>query len=204
VGSGGVAGGVEADGVASTGGGAGSSGCGEGAGGAAGAGGGLGALRGGSSPSGSMYVSSPPALTPRWTYGTSYSGSPEGPEAAIASPSPTRSPFLTRSGPRWVSEALCSPATIVTVRPCVGTWPANVTSPDTGARIADPPTTAMSIPRCWPAAYLSAATENSRRTAPSAGHAHARADGPAASAHATTPLTQRSRLVARRANMRRR
>lgn len=63
-------------------------GCGAGAGGAAGAGGGLvSAPRGGSSESGSTYVSPSPTRMPRWTYGTGYSGSPEGPASAIVSPS---------------------------------------------------------------------------------------------------------------------
>lgn len=63
-------------------------GCGAGAGGAAGAGGGLvGAPRGGSSESGSTYVSPSPTRMPRWTYGTGCSGSPEGPASAIISPS---------------------------------------------------------------------------------------------------------------------
>ena len=47
------------------------------AGGAAGAGGGLEALRGGSKPSGSTYLSPSPTRIPRWTYGVSCSASPE-------------------------------------------------------------------------------------------------------------------------------
>jgi hypothetical protein len=76
------------------------------AGGAAGAGGGLGALRGGSRPSGSTYVSFSPTRIPRWTYGAACSTSPEGPASASGSPSDTEAPLRTRSVPRWVSEAL--------------------------------------------------------------------------------------------------
>jgi hypothetical protein len=58
-------------------------------------------------------------------------------------------PFRTRSAPTCVSEALYpSAVTIVTVRPCVGTWPANDTSPEAGARTVDAPPRAMSTPRC--------------------------------------------------------
>jgi hypothetical protein len=198
-----VGAGEAAGGAAAAGGGDGS-GSGAGAGGAAGAGGGLGALRGGRRPSGSMYESSEASLTPRWTYGRSCSGSPEGPGAAIGSPSATRSPRLTRSAPRWMSDALCSPVAIVTVRPCVGTSPANVTSPETGARTAGESPVAMSIPRCWPPAYLSLPTENSWRTGPSAGHAHAHAEGPAANAQTSATPKQTTHLVARRANIFRR
>jgi hypothetical protein len=62
----GVGAGVGA-GCSATGGGGGGAGGGTVAGGAAGAGGGLGALRGGSKPSGSAYVSPSPTRIPRWT-----------------------------------------------------------------------------------------------------------------------------------------
>jgi hypothetical protein len=102
-GSGGAEG--AAAGCWAAGGGAGAGG-GLGAGGAAGAGGGLGALRGGSSASGSRYVSLSPIRTPRWRYVTSCSASPVGPGSAIASPSATFAPWRTCSGPRCVSDAL--------------------------------------------------------------------------------------------------
>jgi hypothetical protein len=76
------------------------------AGAAAGAGGGLGAPRGGSSPSGSMYVSPSPTLIPRWMYDTSCSASPVGPGSAIAAPSATVAPLRVRSDPRCVRETL--------------------------------------------------------------------------------------------------
>lgn len=81
-------------------------GAGTGAGGAAGAGGGVGAARGGRSESGSTYVSPSPTRIPRWTYGTSCSGTPEGPGSATGSPSATMSPRPTISVPRCVSDAL--------------------------------------------------------------------------------------------------
>ena len=115
----GAGGGKDGD-AAAAGGGAGS-GWGAGAGGAAGAGGGWVALRDGSRASGSTYWSSP-TRTPRWTYGTECSGSPEGPGWAIGSLSATLAPFLTSSGPRCVSETRYpSPVVMVTVSPCVGT-----------------------------------------------------------------------------------
>lgn len=79
---------------------------GAGAGGAAGVGGGMGTARGGSRDSGSTYVSSAPTRMPRCTYGTSCSETPVGPASASGAPSTTRSPRLTRSGPRWVKETL--------------------------------------------------------------------------------------------------
>ena len=173
-----------------------------GAGGAAGAGGGLGALRGGSKLRGSTYVSSSPMRIPRWTYGTSCSASPEGPGSASASPSPTCSPRLTRSAPRCVSDALYpSSVAIVTVNPWVGSDPAKVTSPETGASAVAAVPSATSMPRCCPPAYLSLATENPRRTAPSPGQAHAHAWPPDARAHeSATPrkMHDRARRLAAR------
>jgi len=97
----GEAGAGGAGGAAAAGGGVGAgTGSGAGAGGAAGAGGELGAPRGGSKDRGSTYVSSFPTRTPRWTYGSECSGSPDGPAAAITSPSATCAPFLTCNGPR--------------------------------------------------------------------------------------------------------
>ena len=119
-----------------------------GAGGASGAEGGMGAPRGGRSVSGSTYASRGPTRTPRWTYGTACSASPVGPASEITSPSETGAPRRTRSAPRCVNDTLLSSNSIVTVRPCVGTWPAKVTAPPTGARTDLAPPRAMSIPRC--------------------------------------------------------
>jgi hypothetical protein len=178
------------------------SGAGVGGGGGAG-GGGVGAARGGSSERGSTYVSPSPTRTPRCTYGRSCSGVPDAPACAIGCPSSTRSPRRTSSEPRWIREALWpSVVEMVIVSPCVGTVPANVTSPAAGERTGDEASAAMSSPRCWPAAYRSSATEYSRRTGPSAGHDQAWATGVAVSAPATT-MTAASRRVVRRANTRR-
>lgn len=195
--------GAGAGGDAPTGGsGAGAGAGGAGAGGAAG-GGGVGAARGGSRDSGSTYVSPSPTRMPRWTYGTSCSGSPEGPASATEVPSATLSPRLTRSGPRWVSETLYPPvAAIVTVRPCVGTCPANVTSPDAGARTTRAPPRAMSTPRCCPPAYGLSPSENSRSTSPSAGQAQACAAEAVASAHPRASATPTTRRVVLEVNTR--
>jgi hypothetical protein len=183
-------------GCSAAGGGCGASGGGLDAGGAAGAGGGLGALRGGSNPSGSTYVSLSPTLIPRWTYGTSCSASPDGPGSAIAAPSATAAPLCVRSVPRCVRETLYpSAVAIVTVRPWVGTVPAKDTRPEAGARIALDSRTAMSRPRCCPAAYASLPTENVRRTGPSAGQAHANAGAPAHSAQLSTVPRQSTHRV---------
>jgi hypothetical protein len=179
-----------------------------GAGGASGAEGGMGAPRGGRNVSGSTYVSCGPTRTPRWRYGTACSASPVGPASEITSPSETRAPRRTRSAPRCVSDTLVSSNSIVTVRPCVGTWPAKVTAPPTGARTDLAPPRATSIPRCCPAAYVSPVTENPSRSCPSAGQVHAHAGVPATSAQLRTAPTQavhlQTVLVARRANMHRR
>jgi hypothetical protein len=134
-------GGLAVDGAAGSG-----SGC--GAGGASGAGGGKGAPRDGRSVRGSTYVSLAPTRTPRWTYGTGCSASPVGPASARTSPSETVAPRRTRSDPRCVSDTLASPIAIVTVSPLAGTWPANVTSPETGARTDATSPSATSTPRC--------------------------------------------------------
>lgn len=202
VGDGSLTGGGGGVGVATDGAGAGF-GAGGGAGGAIG--GGAGVPRAGSRVSGSTYVSRSPTRTPMCTYGTSCSGSPDVPESATASPSSTGEPRLTSSRPRCVSDDLWpSRVTIVTVKPCVGTCPANVTSPDTGARIACPPTTAMSTPRCCPPAYGLSPMENARSTAPSAGQAHAHAPGVQAKNANAAVATTTGVLVVREANMDRR
>ena len=120
-------------------------------------------------------VSSSPTRMPRWTYGTACSASPDGPGSAIGSPSATMAPLRTRSGPRCVSDALYpSPVTIVTVRPCVGTWPANDTSPararESTARLAQRDVDPAMLTR----GVLVAADRRTRGApSPSAGHAHA-------------------------------
>ena len=91
------------------------------------------------------------------------------------------------------------------VRPCVGTDPAKDTSPEAGARIDRPSRTATSMPRCWPAAYLSSSTEKARRTGPSAGQTHAHAGGEPMTSDQTSATPRQSAVrVALRANMDRR
>lgn len=83
---------------------------------------GKGVSRAGSNVSGSTYVSLAPARTPRWTYGTVCSASPDTPLSATTSPSSTCAPRRTSNGPTCVSDALCPSAVVmVTVKPCVGT-----------------------------------------------------------------------------------
>ncbi len=183
---------------------AGGAGGGGGAAGGAGVGGGAGAgaSRTGSSVSGSTYVSPSPARTPRCTYGTPCSGSPEEPPWATGSPSATSSPRRTSSVPRWVSDARWPSGVVtVTVSPWVGTCPAKVTSPAAGARTLRPASSATSIPRCCPPAYGSSPTANERRTGPSAGHVQAAAPPVSHSAHAPSAIEQSASRVARGANM---
>jgi hypothetical protein len=90
-----AAGGAEATGVGEAGGG----GAGAGAGGTA-----SGAGRAGRSVNGSRYpFGSSARRTPRWTYGTSTSASPDGPIVPTASPSATPSSAATAIEPRWSS-----------------------------------------------------------------------------------------------------
>ena len=65
--------------------------------------------------------------------------------------------------------------------------PAKVTSPETGARTVAASTRPMSTPRCCPPAYGLSPSENSRRTSPSAGHAHAEALAGAAASDQRRP-----------------
>jgi len=113
-----------------------------------------GAGRAGSNPRGSTYPSaSALRRMPRWTLGTSCSGSPLEPMSPTTAPSATVSPFATPTEPRWTSVTeYPSAVEIVTPRPCVGTEPAKVTVPDAGARTDDPSGPPMSTPRCWPPA----------------------------------------------------
>jgi hypothetical protein len=68
-------------------------------------------------------------------------------------PSPTLAPFVTPTEPRCVSVTeYPSPVAMVTLRPLVGTLPANVTVPDAGAATVAPLSAPMSMPRCCPPA----------------------------------------------------
>jgi hypothetical protein len=79
---------------------------------------------------------------------------------------------------------------IVMLLPEVGTVPANVTVPVTGARIGAPAAPEMSMPRCWPPAYGWAGSKSKAwRTDPDAGHVQA----PALGTTTSTENTARSR-----------
>src|SRR5438477_12679630 len=96
--------------------------------------------------------------------------------------------------PRWTSVAVYPKGvSIETVLPPFGTVPANVTAPSAGASTFDPVGPARSTPRCWPAAYGCArSNENGRRTAPSTGHVQAEADAGRTSAQSTTTANRRN------------
>lgn len=65
---------------------------------------------------------------------------------------------------------------IVTLRPEPGTVPANETLPDAGAATGSPSAPETSMPRCWPAAYGWAwSNENGWTTAPPVGQVQAAA-----------------------------
>jgi len=120
-----------------------------------GAGAATGAAGAGRNESGSRYpCGSEVTRTPMYRYGASSSGVPLGPTVPTASPSPMLAPFFTALVPRCVSVTECpSPVAIVTLSPLVGTLPANVTVPDTGATTVVPASEPMSMPRCCPPAY---------------------------------------------------
>ena len=122
-----------------------------------------------------------------------------------AAPRRRAPPRCTSNGPTCVSDTLYPPGVrIVTVSPCVGTWPANVTSPPDGARTTCAPPRATSMPRCCPPAYGSSPSEKPRSTSPSAGHDHALAAGAVVSAQPSARTTAARARVARCGNTRRR
>jgi hypothetical protein len=91
---------------------------------------------------------------PSWTYGRSCAITPLEPARATCVPSATVLPRAVVMVPRWRSVTTHpSGVVIVTVRPPLGTEPAKVTMPLAGASTGSPPLAAMSMPRCWPAAY---------------------------------------------------
>jgi hypothetical protein len=85
---------------------------------------------------------------------------------------------------------------IVTDFPLPGTVPANVTTPPAGAWIVssgEPPT---SRPRCWPAEYgWAGSNENASRTGPLAGQVHAEAGAANASAARSTSRNRRMEIT---------
>src|SRR4029450_11811960 len=62
---------------------------------------------------------------------------------------------------------------MVIVLPPVGTVPAKLTEPETGARTGAPAGAPMSMPRCWPPAYGSSPRTRGRTTGPATRQAHA-------------------------------
>jgi hypothetical protein len=143
---------------------------------------GSGAVRGGrtgSSSAGSTYpLGSDATRTPRWTCGARVTPSSLAPTSPTIAPSATVLPRVTAIEPSWSSvTAYPSAVWIVSARPPPGTAPVNETIPAAGARTASPAAAPTSIPRCWPAAYSSSASENGRRTGPSAGQTQPAAAG---------------------------
>ncbi len=116
---------------------------------------------------------------PRCTYGTSNSGVPLGPTAPTAAPSSTLACSATAIEPRWVRlTARPEGVRIVTVCPFVGTDPAKLTIPDAGASTVAAAPAPIAMPRCWPAAYgCAGSNENVCRTGPWTGQVHAPAAG---------------------------
>jgi hypothetical protein len=131
--------------------------------------------------SGSTYPwSSEATRTPRWTI-------PAGPTVPTVWPSATAAPFSTAIDPSWVSVTLYAPLRIAIALPLEGTVPANVTLPPAGARTEAPGGAAMSMPRCWPAAYGCARSKlNPCTTWPVTGQLHPDADGTTTSALTTS------------------
>src|SRR3954454_17667841 len=110
---------------------------------------------------------------PRCTYGPATLADPLGPTVPTAAPSATDAPFATATEPRWVRVTeRASAVRIETVRPLEGTLPANVTTPAAGAPTGAPREPApMSMPRCWPAAYgWAGSNEYGATTGPVTGH----------------------------------
>src|SRR5439155_16202849 len=81
----------------------------------------------------------------------------------------------TPSEPRCVKlTASPSPVWIVSVRPFVGTEPAKLTTPAAGASTGAPASAPIAMPRCCPAAYgCAGSNENVSSTGPLTGHVHA-------------------------------
>src|SRR5262249_49568911 len=121
------------------------------------------------------------------------SGSPLGPIVPTPSPSATVAPLVTAIDPSWVSVTdQPSLVRIVTDLPLPGTVPANVTMPGAGAWIVSPAAPPTSTPRCWPAVYgWAGSNEYPSRTGPVAGHVQADAGPAHASARTTTSRNRR-------------
>jgi hypothetical protein len=155
------------------------------------------AIRAGSNVVGSTYPWSWSARrTPSCTYGPLTPGSSPWPRVPTLSPSATVAPFATAIDPSSVSVTdQPSGVRMVTDFPLPGTVPANVTTPAAGATTVSPAAPPMSIPRCWPAAYgWAGSNENGSRTEPLDGHVHASAGAAKASAATSTTRNRRRRI----------
>ena len=121
---------------------------------------------------------------------------PLGPTVPTAAPSTTRALRSTLTEPRWVRlTARPSAVWIVTLRPFVGTVPAKLTTPGAGASTGVPPSAPIAMPRCCPAAYgCAGSNENVSSTGPRTGHVHACAPG---TKIAKMSATGHSRSIAR-------
>ncbi|HKP17247.1 MAG TPA: hypothetical protein VJT84_02140 [Gaiellaceae bacterium] len=80
---------------------------------------------------------------------------------------------------------------IVTLSPCVGIAPANVTRPARGASAGSPALPPTSIPRCCPPVYGLSPNLKAWSTGPDTGHVHAAAAGATASEQSTRAVVVR-------------
>src|SRR5579862_1416043 len=128
-------------------------------------------------------------------YGPLTSASPVGPIVATASPSATAAPLASAIEPSWVSVTdQPSAVRIVNDLPLPGTVPANVTTPAAGATTTEPASPPTSMPRCSPAAYgWAGSNENPSRTGPPAGQVQAAAGAAAIRAPASRARLSMSR-----------
>src|SRR6266571_4483850 len=98
---------------------------------------------------------------------------------------PTTAPSSTLTFRSTVIDPRCVRLTarpdavrIVSVCPFVGTEPAKLTTPDAGANTGAPPPAPIAIPRCWPAVYgCAGSNENVCMTGPLTGQVQAPAAG---------------------------
>src|SRR5829696_2334579 len=90
------------------------------------------------------------------------------------SPADTRSPARTAADERWRYD-VSKPSSVrtLTVSPEEPATPAKRTSPAAAATTGAPTLPAMSMPRCWPAAYGSSPLRYGVMTSPRSGHVHA-------------------------------
>jgi hypothetical protein len=130
--------------------------------------------------------------------GTSNSAVPLGPTVPSGAPSATESFCCTTIEPRCV-RLTASPAAvwIVTVLPFAATVPAKLTTPAAGASTGAPASAPIAMPRCWPAAYGCAwSNEKVWSTGPRTGHVQALAHGTKSTSRRTAGASRRIRITA--------